>query len=126
MFKAINLPGRVVPTGFSHAVEVTGGARTLYIAGQVGRGDDGEVPADIAGQTRNVIQNLRSLLAASDMTFENVAKFTVFLTDDTLLPEFVKIWYLELPSPPPAVTGVIVKALVHPSFLVEVEGIAVA
>jgi enamine deaminase RidA (YjgF/YER057c/UK114 family) len=126
MFKAISFPDRPIPTGYSNAIEVTGGTRALYIAGQVGRGSDGLVPPDIAGQTRNVIDNLRTLLALSNMTFENVAKFTVFLTDEALLPEFIEIWYPELPSPPPAVTGVIVNALVHPSLLVEIEGIAIA
>lgn len=126
MLKAISFPDRPIPTGYSNAIEVANGTRTLYIAGQVGRGDDGIVPPDIAGQTHNVIKNLRTLLALSGMTFENVAKFTVFLTDEALLPEFVEIWYPELPSPPPAVTGVIVKALVHPSLLVEIEAIATA
>lgn len=126
MLKVANLPHLPMPTGYSHAIEANATNRVLYIAGQVGRGLDGRIPPGIGDQTRNVIDNLHVLLTQANMTMKNVVKFTVFLTDEALLPEFTAIWYAALPDPPPAVTGVIAKALVHPSLLVEIEGIAVA
>lgn len=126
MFKVINHLNRPTPNGFSHAMEVTGGGRTLYIAGQVGRKDDLTVPPGIIEQSQAVVANINALLAQAGMTFANVAKCTVYLTDESYLPDFVSVWYPSLPSPPPAVTGVIVKALVDPAFLVEVEVIAIA
>ena len=56
----------------------------------------------------------------------NLAKVTIYLTDESLLPGFMEAAAGALPSPPPATTLLIVKALAGPSLLVEIEGVAVA
>ena len=39
------------------------------------------VPGDIAAQTRRVLDNIAAVLKAEGLTFENVIKTTIFLTE---------------------------------------------
>ena len=126
VLSAINHADRSVPTGFSYAIEAGGAARMLFISGQVGRLPDGTVPAGIVAQTQVTIAKLNALLEAAGMTFANVAKLTIFLTNEADYPGFWSVYQPAMPSPPPAATGVIVKALVDAAYLVEIEAIAIA
>ena len=55
----------------------------LFCAGQIPLNPEtGElVVGDVASQTRQVLENLGAVLRANAMTFANVVKTTVFLTD---------------------------------------------
>ncbi len=81
------------------------------------------VATDVEGQTRQVLSNIRALLAASSLTPADVVKTTVFVKN---MGDFAKVnaIYAELfPSEPPARSCVEVSAL--PSgALVEIEVIA--
>lgn len=126
MMKAINLPDRPAPAAYSHAIDVTGARRMLFVSGQVGVAPDGGVPAGVAGQARQAIANLNAVLHEAGLTNRNIAKFTIYLTDQAHLPEFMAAGSGTLPSPPPATTLLIVKALADPALLVEIEAIAVS
>lgn len=54
---------------------------TLYISGQVAfiPGTDNLVLDNIEVETEQVMQNLKAILDAADMTFENVVKSTIFI-----------------------------------------------
>jgi 2-iminobutanoate/2-iminopropanoate deaminase len=56
---------------------------TLYISGQIAvNADSGlQVSGDIHKETEQVMQNLKAILAASNMHFEQVVKATIFLVD---------------------------------------------
>ena len=58
------------------------------------------------------------------MTAANIAKLTIYLTDDSLLPGFMQAAGGTLPTPPPATTLLIVKALAVPGLLIEIEAVA--
>lgn len=60
------------------------------------------------------------------MNAGNLAKVTIYLTDEASLPGFMAAAAGALQSPPPAMTLLIVKALAAPPLLVEIEAIAVA
>jgi len=122
MLEAVNRPGvPPVPT-YSQGMVATG-SRTLYVSGQVAVGS---ARADgIAAQAEVAFENLRLVLSAAAMTMADVAKLTVFLTDEADIPGFMAVYTARSPSPPPAVTLVVVKALAAPQYLVEVEAIAV-
>ena len=81
------------------------------------------VATDVEGQTRQVLSNIRALLAASSLTPADVVKTTVFVKN---MGDFAKVnaIYAELfPSEPPARSCVEASAL--PSgALVEIEVIA--
>ena len=94
-----NAPAALGP--YSHAVLA---GDTLYTSGQIGLiPETGVLAGDtIEAQAAQVFSNLKAVLAAADMTFQNVVKTTVFLTD---LNDFAPMnaLYAELfPSNPPA------------------------
>lgn len=125
MLSAINLPDRPPHPAYSQGMEAKGAARMLFISGQVGAGADGAVPASIGEQAKLAVANLNAVLAAAGLNNEALAKVTIYLTDAAHLPEFYAAAAGTLPSPPPATTLLIVKALADPALLVEIEGIAV-
>ncbi|GAA4769781.1 MULTISPECIES: Rid family detoxifying hydrolase [Flavobacterium] len=54
---------------------------TLYISGQVAfvPGTDNLILDNIEAETDQVMKNLKAILEAADMTFENVVKSTIFI-----------------------------------------------
>lgn len=125
MLTAINPTALPTPPFLSQGMEASG-TRTLYISGQVGVDSRGNVGRDIGEQARFAIANLNAVLAEAGMTNANLAKITIYLTDESLMGGFMEAGAGTLPSPPPATTLLIVKALAAPGLLIEIEGIAVA
>ena len=65
----LNAPDVPPPAAaYTHAIEVTGASRTLYISGQVGVRMDGRVPEDAAEQSRLAFRNLEAQLRAAGRT----------------------------------------------------------
>ena len=124
MLRMLNNPALQPPMGYSHAVEATGMKSLLFISGQVGNLPDGSVPDSVGDQTRAAVHNLNAMLAEADMDNSNIAKLTIYLTDEAHLPEFMAAAGRTLPVPHPAVTLVIVRALAAPNLWVEIEAIA--
>jgi len=56
---------------------------TLYTSGQIAiNPKNGElVTSNIEGETKQVMENLKAVLEAAGMTFENVVKSTIFIMD---------------------------------------------
>jgi 2-iminobutanoate/2-iminopropanoate deaminase len=52
----------------------------------------GVLPKDFETQARNAFANLKLILAAADMDVEDVAKVTVFVTDDKLRAKINPFW----------------------------------
>ncbi|OIQ28548.1 MAG: reactive intermediate/imine deaminase [Bacteroidetes bacterium MedPE-SWsnd-G2] len=65
---------------YSQAVKV---GNTLYTSGQIALHPvSGELVMDtIAKETTQVMENMKAVLAAADMDFENVIKSTIFISD---------------------------------------------
>lgn len=77
--KIISSPSAPAAVGpYSHAVVING---LVYTAGQVGLipGTKQLAEGGIEGQTRQVLQNLKAVLAAAGTNLDNVIKTTVFL-----------------------------------------------
>lgn len=125
MLKKFNPPSVPASPVLSQGVEASGIQRIVFVSGQVGVRSDGTVPDDIAEQTRLAIANLNAVLAEGGMTAEDIAKYTIYLTDAALIGPFMEAGGGTLPAPPPAATLLIVKALAAPNLLVEIEAIAV-
>lgn len=126
MLTAINPKGIAAVPFYSQGIEAKSASRQLYISGQVGVADDGSVPESLAEQARLAIGNLNKVLAGAGMGPENLAKITIYLTDETRIGEFMQAGAGALTATPPATTLLIVKALAAPNLLIEIEGIAVA
>ena len=125
MLRKFNPAGLTASPAYSQGVEATGFQRILFISGQVGTKPDGSVAEGIQEQTIAAIANLKKVLADADMSIEDVAKYTIYLTDERLLGEFMEAGGGALPTQPPAATLLIVKALAAPPLLIEIEAIAV-
>jgi enamine deaminase RidA (YjgF/YER057c/UK114 family) len=113
---------------YAHGVEVPGGARTLYVSGQIGVDADGDgrtVEGGFEPQCRQAIANLETVLKSAGMTLQNVVKITAFITRREDLPRLRDVRAQHL-AVAPAVTVVIVAGLHDPDWLVEIEAVAAA
>ena len=113
--------------GYTHVVETRGG-RTVYISGQIAIDSQGNIVGinDFEAQTRQVFQNVKNALEAVGMTFDQVVKLGLYVTDisNVVILRRVRDEFVNT-SEPPASTLVQVAALVRPELLVEIEAIAV-
>lgn len=81
MKKIINTPNAPAPIGpYNQAVLIE---NTLYISGQIPLNpESGElVEGDIKKETEQSMENLKAILHEAGMTFENVVKSSIFLSD---------------------------------------------
>ncbi len=115
------------PPGYTHVVEITGPARIVYIAGQLGLDKEGKPVGDFRAQTTQAFENLKIALAAAGAGFEHVVKINSYLVDIAAnIATFreVRDRYLNTVAPP-ASTAVGVPGLARPGALFEIEAIAV-
>ena len=73
-----NAPAPIGP--YSQAILI---GNTLYTSGQIALLPNTMelLLGDVEVETRQVMENLKAVLAAADMTFENVVKTTIFIMD---------------------------------------------
>jgi enamine deaminase RidA (YjgF/YER057c/UK114 family) len=125
--------GLVPPAGlYSHAAVVESPSRLIAVAGQLAVDETGSPVGvgDFAVQFRTVFTNLGAVLEAADSGWNQVLKFTTFLTDADDVGAFYQErerLFAELypnRSYPPN-TLLVVAHLVRPEFLLEVEALAV-
>lgn len=121
-------PPTVHSTGgrYAHAARVEGAAKRLVISGQVGIAPDGTVVEGAEAQMAQALANIKAILAAEGMTFENVVKMTVFLTDTAQIPAWRTARAAAMEGAVSASTLLVVSALADPRFLMEVEAEAAA
>jgi len=123
--KIHNPPTIADPIGtYSHGVEVPPNARWLYIAGQVGMRKDGAVPPTVEAQTEAAWQNIVAILAAAGMKVTDIVKMTQFLVNLEDFPKYAATRAKFLAGHRPASTGLVIRSLVRPEYLVEVEAVA--
>lgn len=114
------------PAGkYSHGVETVPGARLLYVAGQVGVKPDGSTAPSEEAQCDQAWANVKAVLAAGGMGVSDVVKFNAYVTRTDLIPVYRGARDRALGDiAPPASTLVVVAALAHPSWIVEIECVA--
>jgi len=81
------------------------------------------VPGDIAAQTRRVLDNIAAVLRADGLTFDNVVKATIFLTDLEDFKTVNEVYGSYFKQDPPARSTVQVSALPK-GAKIEIEAIA--
>jgi 2-iminobutanoate/2-iminopropanoate deaminase len=121
----INTPDAPAPIGpYSQAVLVNG---ILFISGQVAIDPKtGNVEAtDIIGETHQVMHNLKALLAAAHMDFDQVTKTTIFLSDMGLFSSVNEVYGKYFSGEFPARETVAVKGLPK-NVNVEISMVAVS
>ena len=113
--------------GFSQAWRVDGAQSVVHVSGQAAISPEGELvgDGDFEAQTRQVFENLRTVLDDAGASLEAITKITVFLTDMGNLRDFGRIKAGYITGPQPASTAVEIRALALPGMMIEVEAIAV-
>jgi enamine deaminase RidA (YjgF/YER057c/UK114 family) len=109
---------------YSHAVEVPAG-RMLFASGQLGVSPDDKVPEDAEVQAVLCFENIKAILAEANMTFDDVVRFTAYVTDRTYFPLYGAVRSRYVSGNAFASTLVIVSGFTRPEFKVEVEVTAV-
>ena len=81
MKKIINTKNAPAPIGPYNQAVLTG--NTLYTSGQIAiNPETGElVLDDIKTETKQVLENMKAVLTEAGMTFENVVKTSIFISD---------------------------------------------
>ena len=115
-------PAAVGP--YSQAVRV---GSTVYCAGQIPLDPkSGQiVSGDISAQTRRVLDNITAVLKAEGLTFRDIVKTTIFLTDLADFQTVNEVYASYFKQAPPARSTVQVPALPR-GARIEIEAIAVA
>ncbi len=102
-----NAPQAIGP--YSQAVVVDG---ILYSSGQIGLKPDGElIGDDVSSQTKQVLENLKAVLAEAGATLNDVIKTTIFLDNMDDFGVVNKIYEEYFGSNRPARSTVAVKTL---------------
>jgi len=124
--KRSNPPTMERPPGYSHVVEITGGARIVFFAGQLGIDRSGAFANGFESQTTQAFENLKAALTAAGAGFDHLVKITVFIVDiERNIGAFrtIRDRYL-VKSALPASTAIGVPALARPAALFEIEAVA--
>jgi 2-iminobutanoate/2-iminopropanoate deaminase len=113
-------PGAIGP--YSQAVKAGG---IVFLSGQIALDPkSGEmIPGDIHTQTRQVLTNIKAVLAAAGSSLERVVKTTVFLRSMDDFPKMNAVYGEFFPATPPARSTVEVSRLPK-GAAVEIEAIA--
>lgn len=121
----LNPAGLSKPNGFTQ-VAVAPAGKIIYVSGQVPLNASGEIVArgDFRGQVTQVMENLKTALAAGGATMKDVIKANYYVVnlkpDQVAVIREVRSKYFSADHPP-AGTLVGVTALVQEGYMIEIE-----
>jgi enamine deaminase RidA (YjgF/YER057c/UK114 family) len=116
------------PSGhFSQATVTEARGRLVFVSGMTARRPDGTIAGigDIAAQTRQVCENIKSAMESAGGTLDHVCRVDVYVRN---MEHFDKIHAVrrEYFKPPlPASTMVEITKMTSPDYLIEINAIAV-
>ena len=108
----------------AHGMEVPANARILFCNGQVGARLDGTVPEDALEQIEVIFERIGIILAASRMTFDDVVKLTVYVTDKSILDAYLRVRARVMGDHNPPATLLVVMPFPRAGIKVEIETVA--
>ncbi len=111
---------------YSLGVEAPATARWLYVSGQVGVAPDGAVADGSEAQMEAAWRNVLAILDSAGMGPGDLVKVTVFLTRAEDVGLYRQVRDRMLAGAEPASTLIVITALAHPDWLVEIEAVAAA
>jgi 2-iminobutanoate/2-iminopropanoate deaminase len=121
----IRVPGQ--PEPISHYTDAVRAGDLLFVSGCVPVDSEGKLVGggDVVAQTRQALENVGRVLEAAGVTFADVAKVTVYLTDVNDRPKINPVRREFFGEARPASTLVEVSRLAIPGAKVEIEAVAV-
>jgi len=117
------------PSGYTQVVVVAQPSKLIYVSGQTARNAAGELvgKGDLRAQVTQVMENLKSALAAAGATMADIIKLNYYVvnlkSDQVPIIREVRGKYLPMEHPP-AATLIGVTALAQEDLMIEVEAIA--
>ena len=117
-------PAGVPAVPYAQGLDVRDLQRLVFVSGQIGTDDEGNWLDGIEAQTRQVINRVTAVLAAAELTMDDVVKLTIYLTDPADFGPFMGVAGELMAKPTAAVTGLVVPFLSSPEQKVEIEAIA--
>lgn len=110
---------------YSNLAILPPGKRILVIAGQIGNLIDGSMVEGLEAQYEQTLKNILALVTSQGGSRHDIARITVFLTEEP--SDWSKIKDANekyLNQPPPAKTWIYVSKLFKPEVKVEIEALA--
>jgi 2-iminobutanoate/2-iminopropanoate deaminase len=113
---------------FSPAVIVSGGGRTVYVAGHTGQiSDDGRsLAGDFDAQCRQTFRNIEKTLTAAGAKLSDMVTMTVFLIDARYTTRMTEIRREIFGRDFAASAAITVAGFADPNMMIEIQGVAVA
>ena len=127
--KHLNPDSMMKSPAFSQVIEVSGNARTIYIAGQNAVDRIGRVVGvgDIGKQAEQVMRNLKAALYSVDADLQDIVKMAIYIVQGQPLEPgyeaFLRAWGNR--EEPPTISTIFVAGLARPEVLLEIDAIAV-
>jgi enamine deaminase RidA (YjgF/YER057c/UK114 family) len=111
-----------IPEKFRYSPGVKAG-HFLFIAGQVGRDEKMNVVEGKEAQIAQAFENVKKVLTAAEVTFDDVVEMVTYLTDmrDLQLLMKVKDRYFTNPDCLPTWTAIGTTVLANPGLFVEIK-----
>jgi enamine deaminase RidA (YjgF/YER057c/UK114 family) len=111
------------PQGYS---PVTRAGSSIYVSGQVGTDSTGALvgEGDVEAQTKQCFRNVEAALEAAGASMGDLMKITAFLVSADDYAAYAAVRNGLFPESGPASSTVVVKELVSPQFLIEIEAVA--
>lgn len=110
---------------YAQAHEVRGFSRLLFVSGQVPADAAGQVPEDFRAQCKLAWANVRTQLEAAGMSFDDLVKVTVFLSDRRYRQQNYEVRTEVLGKRSPALT-IVICGIYDEAWLLEIEAVAAA
>jgi 2-iminobutanoate/2-iminopropanoate deaminase len=115
------------PLGWSsQAWSVSGAGRMIFTSGLTSRDGTGAVVnvGDVRAQTRQVLENLKLVLAEDGATLADIVKVTVFIRNLSDFDAIQEVRRPYFPTDPPASSTVVISSLADERLLIEIEAVA--
>jgi len=114
-------------SAYSHGFSVEGAKRVVFCAGQVAGDEEGNIVGEgnFDAQGEQVMSNLRNVLAEAGATLKDVVKLTTYVVKKEHVQNARDLMAKHFPVDPPPNTLCVLQSLARPSFLLEIEAIAV-
>ncbi len=110
---------------YVHAMEVTGATKQLFVSGTMGLAENGSAPSSLDEQLVLIWKNIQRILAEADMSVSNIVRLTSYLTRPEYAGENQAAREKALCGRVIPTTAIVVTTL-DPSWLVEIEVIAMS
>ncbi len=111
----------------SHYSDAVRAGNTIYVSGQASLDAKGNLvgPSDVVAQTRQTLENMKTVLAAAGATLDDVVKVTVYLANRDDRPKVNEVRKEYFKANRPASTLIEISRFAIEGMLIEIEAIAV-